>query len=329
VIKTLFLIQDEKMPSSRVRVLNLLPELEKAGINAHVKTYPRKIADKLGLVGKCRRFDIVFLQKKLPSPLDVILMRMFSRRFVFDFDDAIYYRHDAEESLDSSTRHQKFNFLMKRLDLVIAGNKVLSDYAGQCNKNIVIVPSAVETRNIPVKDYSVASEKNIIGWVGGGVNLHHLKGLSSLFQRLSREYPIELRIISNKTVDIPGVDVKFIPWKLESQEREIALFDIGVMPLPLNRHSEGKCGYKAVQYMAAAVPPVVSDVGVNRDIVAHGREGLVAKTNDEFYEALKHLMEDRSLRQEMGINARRKVEKLFSVEVVGRQLAETLRRAVH
>jgi hypothetical protein len=94
-------------------------------------------------------------------------MRRFSRKLVFDFDDAIYYRHDAEEVLESATRHQKFNFLVKRVDLVIAGNKVLSDYSGQFNKNIEIIPSAVETRNIPVKDYGLASEKIIIGWVGG------------------------------------------------------------------------------------------------------------------------------------------------------------------
>lgn len=328
MIKILFLIQDEEMPSSRVRVLNLLPELEKEGIHAHVMTYPRKIVEKLGLIGKCRQFDITFLQKKMPSPVDVILLRRFSRRLVFDFDDAIYYRHDAQEVLESATRYQKFNFLVKRVDLVIAGNRVLANYSRQCNENIAIIPSAVETRNIPQKDYGFTSEKIVIGWVGGEVNLHHLRELSSVFQRLSKEYPIELRILSNKTVDIPAVDVKFIPWALDSQEREIALFDIGVMPLPLNRHSEGKCGYKALQYMAAAVPPVVSDVGVNRDIVEHGKEGFVAKTNDEFYEALKILIENRPLRQEMGTKARQKVETLYSVEVVGRHLAETLKRAV-
>jgi glycosyltransferase involved in cell wall biosynthesis len=327
-MKALLLIQDEKMPSSRVRLLNLLPELEKEGIHAHVMSYPRRIGDKLRLMRKCREFDITFLQKKMPSPLDVTLLRSFSRKLVFDFDDAIYYRHDAQEVLESSTRHQKFNFLVKRVDLVIAGNKVLSDYSAQFNKNVVIVPSAVETRNIPVKDYSLASEKIVIGWVGGGINLHHLGALSAVFQGLSKNYPIELRVISNKTIDIQAVNVRFVPWRLATQEEEIALFDIGVMPLPLNRHSEGKCGYKALQYMAATVPPVVSDVGVNRDIVEHGREGLVAKTNDAFYEALKLLIEDRSLRQEMGINARRKVEKRYSVEVIGRQLAETLKRAI-
>ncbi len=328
MIKILFLIQDEKMPSSRVRVLNLLPELEKEGIHAHVMKYPRNIGDKIGLMRKCRQYDITFLQKKLPMPFDVILLRKFSRKLVFDFDDAIYCRHDAQEVLESVTRYHKFNFLVKRVDLVIAGNRVLSDYSRQFNKNIVIVPSAVETRNVPMKDYSLTSEKIIIGWVGGGVNLHHLKELSSVFQRLSKEYSIELRILSNKIIDVPSVDVKFVPWGLDIQEREIALFDVGVMPLPLNRHSEGKCGYKALQYMAAAVPPVVSDVGVNSDIVGHGKEGFVAKTAEEFYEALKLLIENSSLRQEMGIKARQKVESLYSVKVVGKQLADIMKRVV-
>ena len=100
------------------------------------------------------------------------------------------------------------------------------------------------------------------------------------------------------------------------------------MPLPLNRHSEGKCGYKALQYMAAAVPPVVSDVGVNSDIVVHGKEGFVAKTDEEFYEALRRLIEDRSLRREMGTRARQKAESLYSIEVVGKQLAD-VRKSVN
>lgn len=328
MIRTLFLIQDEKMPSSRVRVLNLLPELQKEGIYSHVLKYPGKIGDKIDLVKKCLQYDITFLQKKLPSPFGALLLRKFSRKLVFDFDDAIYYRHDAQEAIESATRYHKFNFLIKQVDLVIAGNRVLADYSGQSNKDVVIVPSAVETRNIPVKDYSRTSEKIIIGWVGGGVNLHHLNALSPVLQRLSREYSLELRVLSNKAVNIPAVDVKFIPWGLDIQEREIALFDIGVMPLPLNRHSEGKCGYKALQYMAAAVPPVVSDVGVGREIVGHGKEGFVAKTDDDFYEALKLLIENRSLRQEMGTRARRKVEELYSVEVVGRQVADVLKRVV-
>jgi glycosyltransferase involved in cell wall biosynthesis len=324
-LKILFLVQDETMASSRIRVMNLVPELEKEGIRAYVLEYPKKLMEKLSMIKTCRQYDVTFLQKKLPSHFDAILLKIYSNKLVFDFDDAIYYRHDARESLSSATRNKKFVFLTRRADLVIAGNRILADHAGRCNRNVVVIPSAVETRDLPVKNYDLAPDRIAVGWVGGKVNLHHLEMLSPIFQRLSGEYPIEVRILSDDAISIPSVDVRFIPWRLDTQEREIALFDIGVMPLPNNRHTEGKCGYKALQYMAVAVPPVVSDVGVNGDIVEDGREGFVARNREAFYEALKKLIEDRTLRKKMGLNARRKVERLYSIGVVGKKLADELK----
>ena len=128
----------------------------------------------------------------------------------------------------------------------------------------------------------------------------------------------------SKGIEIPGVDIRFIPWNLETQEKEIAQFDIGVMPLPQTRHSAGKCGYKALQYMAAAVPPVVSDVGVNGGIVENGREGLVVPDIEGFYDALELLAIDHEHRKELGLNARKKTENAYSIHVIAKALAEAI-----
>lgn len=323
-MKILFLIQDYLMPSSRVRVLNLLPELEKYGIRGDIIRYPRGFSEKLHLFYRCKGYDAVFLQKKLPSPIESYLLKRCSKKLIFDFDDAIYLRHDKNEVLDSRSRRIKFRYIIKNADLVIAGNKILADAARSLNPSVKIIPSAVETRGIQQKDYSTPSDKVIIGWVGGEINLSHLKLLSDTFQRLSREHKIEVRVLCNKGIEIPGVDVRFIPWSLETQEKEIACFDIGVMPLPNTRHSEGKCGYKAIQYMAASVPPVVSDVGVNGEIVENGREGLVVTDIGGFYDALKLLAADYELRKKLGLNARKKIERSYSIPVVAKKLAAIL-----
>lgn len=322
--KVLFLIQGEFLPSSRVRVLNLLPELHKEGIITDVVKYPKRLSEKIRVIRQCKKYDVVYLQKKLLSPPDIIALRRYSKRLLFDFDDAIYYRHDKNESLQSKTRFIKFKFILKNADLVIAGNRVLSDFASNINNKVVIIPSAVETRNIPVREHSQNGKGVVIGWIGGDVNLIHLRQLTPIFQRLSLEFKIQVRIISNRSIEISSVDVAHIPWTLESQDREVALFDIGVMPLPNNKHTEGKCGYKALQYMAAAVPPVCSDVGSNRDIVEHGIDGFVVPTFDMFYESIKMLIVSANLRKEIGSNARKKAEDHFSVSVIGKRLADVL-----
>lgn len=322
--KVLFIYQDDSLPSSRIRVLNLIPEVKNYGIIPTVIRGPKTLHEKLEIFKMLKQFDIIYIQKKLFTPYEVWLYRKNAKRLVFDFDDAIYYRDDAHGASESRTRHLKFRYLLKNVDLVVAGNRVLSDYARQFNDNVTIIPSAVETRNIPVKDYQTLSGVTVIGWIGGKGNLHHLEMLLPVLQRLSKDYKIQLNIVSNDTISAPGVDICFIPWSLETQEKEIALFDIGIMPLPNNKWTEGKCGYKALQYMAAAVPPVCSDVGINREIVENGKEGFVVSSQDEFYKALSAFINNKGMRREMGLNARIKVERQFSIHVVAKKLADFL-----
>lgn len=117
--------------------------------------------------------------------------------------------------------------------------------------------------------------------------------------------------------------MQFRPWSVLTQASEIADFDIGVMPLPRTPHTEGKCAYKALQYMAAGVPPVVSDVGINREVV--GECGRVASSLDEFGDHLEALCSSWVLRLQLGEAARQKVERHYSVQVVSAQLAGLLK----
>jgi glycosyltransferase involved in cell wall biosynthesis len=324
-MKVLFLLADEGMPSSRVRVLNLLPELTHAGIAAKTMLYPSAWKHKFELARLCGGYDATFLQKKLLSPLEALLLKRSSRKLVFDFDDAILFRHDSQE-LESWSRRCKFNWLLRHADLVIAGNSILAAHAAERSRRIVIIPSAVETRHVPRQMHTPAPFPVVIGWIGTSGNLHHLAMLSPVLQRLAKKCDIRLRVVCDQPIDVPGVSVEYVPWHLETQERDIARFDIGVMPLPKTRFSEGKCGYKALQYMAAAVPPVVSDVGVNREIVEHGQSGWVARTSEEFYEGLHTLVNDPEMRSNFGSRARERVEAHYSVLVVGKQLATELHR---
>lgn len=325
-MKVLFLCQDMDMPSSRIRVSNLIPELQKVGIHAEVRAYPKGIADKMRLWRELRTFDIIYLQKKLPSPFEVKLLRSYSRQLIFDFDDAIYYSDDSHASFESRSRQMKFRSIVQAADLVIAGNRLLADYAGRLNNKVFVLPSSVETRGIPVKSHAGGNRDIVIGWVGGKGNLRHLTILTDVFQKLAHRNTIRVKVICSETIRIPGLQVDFVPWSLETQDKEIALFDIGVMPLPANKWTEGKCAYKALQYMAAGVPPIVSDVGINREVVENGKEGLVVSCPEGFHDAIQSLLDDEKQRMELGCNARRKAETYYSVEVVGRTLADLLLR---
>lgn len=323
-MKILFVIQDFALPSSRVRVLNLIPELEKNGIQCFAIPYPRKMLARLRLYLQCRNADMVVIQKRLISPINLLVIRLLSKHLAFDFDDAIYTKQQSNQVLTNKTRYKKFKNIIRKSDLILAGNRVLAKMAEPFNKHVAIIPSAVEVRGIPTKTHATVGNHIVIGWVGTAVNLPYLELLAPTLQRLAKDYPIELRIICSESIQIQGINLRFIPWTLESQEQEIAQFDIGIMPLPDSEHAAGKCGYKALQYMAAAVPAVASDVGINNEIISHMQDGMLAQRIDDFYPALHYLITQPEERKRLGLAGRARVEQSYSIESVARELTKIL-----
>ncbi len=326
--KILFIIPEQYRPSSRIRVCNLLDELKKYGIESEVVKFPRGLPNKIRLFRHCRDFDAVYLQKRLLKPRDVFLLKHSAAYLIFDFDDAIYCDHESTRIDKTSNLYLKFKSIVSRADLIVAGNNVLKRAASDFNDNIEIVPSAVCVNDVPQKSYSSQNKKVIIGWVGSSFNLQYLNLLSSVLKKLSEKYDIQLHIICDEGLEMDGVDVKFVPWSIETQDREIADFDIGIMPLDNSLHANGKCGYKALQYMAAAVPAVVSDVGGNSDIVQHGKLGCVAKDIESFYQALEQLIISPEERKHKGEQSRHEVVEHYSIEAVSKLLVMVLRKNI-
>ena len=45
---------------------------------------------------------------------------------------------------------------------------------------------------------------------------------------------------------------------------------IGLMPLIENEFTKGKCAFKAVQSIGCGLPVILSDVGMNKDVIEKG-----------------------------------------------------------
>ncbi|HID21077.1 MAG TPA: glycosyltransferase [Planctomycetaceae bacterium] len=274
-----------------------------------------------------RQYDAIVLQKKLPTWPDLVVLRQCAKRLYYDFDDAIYLKDSGNGAARSRVRGHRFRRIVAAADQVIAGNRILADHARRWNTQVDVIPSAVETRGIPLCRYDGSHRPTVIGWIGTAPNLPHLAAIGSALRRLADCRPIELRIVSSQPLHLPGVPTRFIRWDRESEAAEIAAFDIGVMPLRPTPFAAGKCGYKALKYMAAGVPAVVSDVGVNAEIVRHGTDGLVVPPCETFFEALLELIDDPDKRRRMGHQARLRVEEEFSVVAVAQRLANALKAA--
>jgi glycosyltransferase involved in cell wall biosynthesis len=101
--------------------------------------------------------------------------------------------------------------------------------------------------------------------------------------------------------------------------------DIGIMPLPNQPWARGKCGYKLIQYMACGVAVIASPVGVNAELVDHGVDGFLARSEDEWEACIRRLAGDAALRASMGARGRAKIIEAYSLQSHGPRLAAMIR----
>ena len=116
-----------------------------------------------------------------------------------------------------------------------------------------------------------------------------------------------------------------VPWSLADEVELFNTCDVGVYPLTDDEWSKGKCGFKAIQFMACGVPVVAAAVGVNREIIEDGVNGFLASTPDEWVEKLGRLLADPALRARLAAAGRRTIEERYSLHVNAPQLAAVLR----
>jgi glycosyltransferase involved in cell wall biosynthesis len=136
--------------------------------------------------------------------------------------------------------------------------------------------------------------------------------LRGALKKLAERESFRLRVIGTPTYDCPPLDVEAIRWRSETEVDDVAPVDIGVMPLPDDRWSKGKCGLKALQFMALGIPTVCSPVGVNTDIIQDDQNGFIAGTEDEWVDKLTRLLRSHELRQRLGQAGRVTVEQKYS-----------------
>ena len=115
--------------------------------------------------------------------------------------------------------------------------------------------------------------------------------------------------------EFKGVRWEFLPWRNETEVQDLNRIDIGVMPLDKDDGwSPGKCGLKALLYMAIGLPAVCSPVGVNSEIFRDGVNGFLAEDQEEWIQKLSLLLENTALRSRLGLSGRQTVEDSYSIK---------------
>lgn len=326
-LQVLFLVPRLDKASTRYRVLQYFPALEAAGIRHEIRALSKTARHWLQLIRQVRAADVVFVQKKLFSFLELSLLRRLSKRLIYDFDDAVMYKDGPASAEQHARQRRRFAATAARADLLIAGNDYLCEEARACHRPTIMIPTPLDmTRYAARTPAEDAKEDVVLGWIGSRGTLKYLKEIAPALEALGERFPgLTLKIVADEFFDLEHLPVIKKNWSAADEIADLHSFDIGLMPLTDDVWTRGKCGFKLLQCMAVGLPVVCSPVGANRQIVTDGVEGYWASSQTEWVEKLASLINDPVLARAMGKRGREKVLQTYSLQTNAPLLIQSLR----
>lgn len=357
-----FLLDGDTNASSRHRVLQYLPVLRAAGIEARVSRpvpqplysaimegrrkataaraafYAIFLAQRYLDVVRSGQCDVAVIQRDLfpfgPPVLERLLWSV-QPRVVYDADDATFLRpaFTPRTVFQKLRRFDKVADVVRRSRWVSVSTEPIAAWARRFNPRVSVVPMAVDPAEYDLARRTVpchaAGPRVVLGWAGTPGGLAYVQRMAAPLRSVNRGTPIALRIITGQrpALLLPEVPWRWVPWSPESNLQDMACLDIGVVPLDDTPFERAKFPFKLLQLLALGVPVICSRVGAAATLITHGVTGLLASSDAEWEDAIRQLALDPLLRRRLGEAGRDLVRQHYTLERVAPVLIDGLRRA--
>ncbi|MEJ5260240.1 MAG: glycosyltransferase [Anaerohalosphaeraceae bacterium] len=326
-MKLLVLSNNPERASYRERIGVYLERLAGCGVTCRVERIPASYRQRWRLFREAGRFDAVLIHKKTLNMLDARILRKTARCILYDFDDAVMY-NPGQPDRNWTSHFRRFRRTVKMADCVIAGNSYLAEHARSFCKNVHILPTGLDGRAYASQIKKPQDGKIRLVWIGSRSTLHYLEEIKPALETIGQGNPSAvLRIIADRFLGLQHLPVEWVVWTLDTQTQRLQECDIGLAPLPDNRFTRGKCGFKILQYFAAGLPVIASPVGVNRDFIEESGAGFSASTLEQWCQYVHQLIHDEQLRKDLGRKAKDYV-KQYDQHVIGERFCRIVFNAL-
>ena len=269
------------------------------------------------LIGQLDERTLILSRQASPfssGHLETALLQA-AERSIFDFDDALYSDTDGW-TRKLWSKQKLWTRAVSAADVVIAGSDILANRADRLNRNVVMIPSCIDPAAYsPKTDFTIGEIPRAV-WIGSPATEPFLELISEPLLALHRKRGLRLSVISGGNNFLGALDtmVDRLAWSEESFAANIASADFGVMPLPDNEFSRGKCSYKLLQYAASSLPLIGSPVGANAGALSV-LGGLAPESPSEWRESVSAIIDMTTAdRAATGQHARSQVTSMFSFE---------------
>jgi glycosyltransferase involved in cell wall biosynthesis len=341
--------------SERYRIYQFVPYLERAGFACTVLPFAtralhravqgERLAPKLLLTPFCylrrmselaaySQYDLLLVHRGIfPFPWPALEKMLFRRqaKVIFDFDDAIHVGHkDIAAKKYPWMYRWKYgpgvNGMLSCCSHVIAGNRILAEHASKLNSHVSVVPTVVDLDQYEYRPPRRSNDRLTIGWVGSRSTSPYLLEIEAALRELGTVHSgkIRFRFYGDPQRQLNLPDSESLPFSLASEIEDLRTIDIGIMPMPDNDWTRGKCAFKAIQYMALGIPTVTSPVGMATELIQHTVNGFWARTPQDWFESLDRLVTDAELRKRFAGEGRKTIEQHYSLQTWGPRVSELL-----
>lgn len=329
-MKLLALIEGPDHVCFRYRIQAFEPVLADHGWSLEAVPLSKHSLARISQLRRAAEADAVILQRKLLPLWQLRILRKAAKALIYDFDDAIFHRDSYHpKGVASWQRQAYFWATVYAADAITAGNQYLQNQAAAyvAAERVHYFPTCIEYGRYRAARHGRKGCEAKLIWIGQRSTLPSLSLAEPGLAAAAAALPgLELRVVSDVFPRLAGVAVVERAWSAATETQELADADLGVNWLPDDGWSQGKCGLKVLQFMAAGLPVVANPVGVHCQMVVHGETGFLARTPQEWREAIVRLAADPALRAQFGAAGRRRAIERYGVDGWSRKLVALLDR---
>ena len=297
------------------------PHLRAAGWEPVHADEPRGAGAWIRLLREARQADAVVLVRRLLRQPWRTLLRRASHQLIFDYDDAVFLDNTGRIA---RRRRRRFERTLSLCDQVWAGNSYLAQEAAGCCPRLTVLPTSVETGKYGIDPPKPADTLDLV-WIGSSSTRAYLEQLMPVLDAARLRVPnLRLKIVAD--FDLPGraTPTVAVPWSEAGEAEALASSHIGIAPMPNDPWTQGKCGCKVVQYMAAGLPVIASRLPNHEDLIVEGQTGLLVDGSVSWIDAMVRLASDAALRQQMGSAGRERARQRLAADVTAAKMLDQL-----
>lgn len=266
-----------------------------------------------------------FVNRVFPFPYKWILNRLKAKgtKIIWDFDDQII------ESKEMTCNG--FNYMSAISDTIFVASPINVEMIKPKFKDKIILLPTTDGDMFHLLTESVINQRLItfdeeirLIWVGTSVSLKYVEAICSYLDEfagtMQHKYDkkVILTIVCDKSLnicDLKHLCLRNIQWERDVAINEMLNSHIGLMPLENNKFSQGKGGFKLIQYLSVGLPIIGNPVGINKSIISNDVGAQVFELDsDNWTEALEGICKTKEKWSDISQSARKKWQDEYSYD---------------